>query len=49
MTKKEFKDLVYFQDYILPSIIMEEEYQIKKDIEEIEADSYLSSIEAHEI
>lgn len=49
MTKKEFNDLVYFQDNILPSIIMEEEYQMKKDMEEVEADSYLSSIEAHEV
>ncbi len=48
MNEEEFKDLLYFQDVILPQIYMEEDYQIKKDIEEQEADSYLASIEAHD-
>ena len=48
MNEEEFKDLLYFQDVILPQIYMEEDYQIKKDIEEQEADSYLASMEAHE-
>ena len=34
MNEEEFKDLLYFQDVILPQIYMEEDYQIKKDIEE---------------
>ena len=48
MTKKEFNDLVYFQDNILPSIIMEEEYQMKKDMEEVEAVITLDSHDSWE-
>lgn len=43
------KDAIFFYDTILPQIWEEEDMMFQSYIEDWEADSYLSSMEAHEI
>lgn len=40
---------IFFYDYILPELILEEEEYFRELVESWEADNYLSTMEAHEI